>query len=587
MATNLRTGALLQNGKYKIEKMLGQGGFGITYLAEHTLLESKVAIKEFFFREYCERDEETSYVKLGTQSNKETVEKFRKKFLNEAKTISKLQHPNIIKITDFFRENNTAYYVMEFIDGESLGDMVKRTGPLPEADALKYIRETAEALDYIHSSFINHLDIKPGNIMVRRKNNRAVLIDFGVSKQYDMDTMEGTKTTPRSVSHGYSPPEQYNQNGVDSFSPQSDIYALGATLLYLLTAVKPPESIDLVLNGLESTVEPLLVGVSDKAKKLVLSSMQIKKQDRPQDAKAFLKLMDSLESGKSEVVKVVSEDSVIPAILVEDEEGEQPQKSNNIERKKGSNSVLKEKGKKSASPKPEPEKKELPKEKEPEKSKSTVSKKSDVNRTVLYTDNSSASSKKKIIAIVTAVLVLVGLLLVFLWSSGSKPKEEIPDEDTLVVELYEIAPYEKACLLLADSETSMDGIAILDSLTEVGDARATYLLSRIYFVSNNARDNDALPDTIKEFKQNLPTEYISANWYRSHGLLETCVQQDSTQYNAWYELGLDYLGGSARQGGVVRDIAKAKDMLRYAKEYAEKAGDAGFAERVQKVLNSY
>ena len=122
----LKSGSLLQGGKYKIEKVLGQGGFGITYLAIQELLDRKVCIKEFFFKEYCERDEATSHVTLGTQSNREMVERFMNKFLKEARTISQLHHPNIIQIYDIFKENNTAYYVMEYIEGESLADMVKR-----------------------------------------------------------------------------------------------------------------------------------------------------------------------------------------------------------------------------------------------------------------------------------------------------------------------------------------------------------------------------------------------------------------------------------------------------------------------------
>ena len=116
----LKTGSSLQGGKYKIEKVLGQGGFGITYLATQELLERKVCIKEFFFKEYCERDEATSHVSLGTQSNHELVERFMTKFLKEARTISQLEHPHIIRIHDIFKENNTAYYVMEYIEGESV-----------------------------------------------------------------------------------------------------------------------------------------------------------------------------------------------------------------------------------------------------------------------------------------------------------------------------------------------------------------------------------------------------------------------------------------------------------------------------------
>ena len=115
----LSIGTLLQGGKYRIERVLGQGGFGITYLAVQSLLERKVCIKEFFYREYCERDEETSHVTLGTQSNQELVERFLNKFLKEARTISQLEHANIIHIHDIFNENNTAYYVMDYIEGES------------------------------------------------------------------------------------------------------------------------------------------------------------------------------------------------------------------------------------------------------------------------------------------------------------------------------------------------------------------------------------------------------------------------------------------------------------------------------------
>ena len=115
----LSIGTLLQGGKYRIERVLGQGGVGITYLAVQSLLERKVCIKEFFYREYCERDEETSHVTLGTQSNQELVERFLNKFLKEARTISQLEHANIIHIHDIFKENNTAYYVMDYIEGES------------------------------------------------------------------------------------------------------------------------------------------------------------------------------------------------------------------------------------------------------------------------------------------------------------------------------------------------------------------------------------------------------------------------------------------------------------------------------------
>lgn len=141
----LRANSTLQGGKYRIIKKLGQGGFGITYLAENTLLEGKVAIKEFFFKEYCERDDATCHVTIPTTGNREIVERFKQKFIKEAKTIFRLNHPNIVRIHDVFEENDTAYYVMDYIEGESLGDMVKRRGAIPEAEALGYVKDAASA----------------------------------------------------------------------------------------------------------------------------------------------------------------------------------------------------------------------------------------------------------------------------------------------------------------------------------------------------------------------------------------------------------------------------------------------------------
>ena len=245
----LQPDSTLQGGKYRIIEKLGQGGFGITYLAENTLLEGKVAIKEFFFKEYCERDDATCHVTIPTTDNREIVECFKQKFIKEAKTIFRLNHPNIVRIHDVFEENDTAYYVMDYIDGESLGDMVKRRGAIPEAEALGYVKDAASALEYIHSKNINHLDIKPGNLMKRKEDGRIIVIDFGVAKQYDAVTSEGTTTTPVGISHGYSPAEQYRKNGVQAFSPQSDVYALAATLFKLLTGNTPPGAIEILSEG--------------------------------------------------------------------------------------------------------------------------------------------------------------------------------------------------------------------------------------------------------------------------------------------------------------------------------------------------
>jgi serine/threonine protein kinase len=289
----LNSGVLLQNGKYKIEKALGQGGFGITYVATQDLLERKVCIKEFFFKDSCSRSS-TGDVILGIEANRNIVERFLNKFIKEARTLSNLDHPHIIRIFDIFKENNTAYYVMDYIEGSSLEDIIKDNISVTESNAVRYITQVAGAIDYIHQRSINHLDIKPGNIMIRKSDNQAILIDFGVSKQYDSQG-EQTSTTPVGISYGYAPIEQYRPGGVSEFSPQSDIYALGATLYKLLTGKTPPQAIEILydgITGIPSSVAPNLRTAIEKA-------MQVKKNDRPQNIKEFLDIITSPSDNKN------------------------------------------------------------------------------------------------------------------------------------------------------------------------------------------------------------------------------------------------------------------------------------------------
>lgn len=244
----LKEGSELQNGKYRILRVLGQGGFGITYLAENIYFEKMVAIKEFFPKDFCGRDN-TSHLTLGTQNNAETVEKLKARFLKEARNIAKLDHPGIIKIHDIFEENNTAYYVMDYINGESLSDIIKTNGPLPISQAIKYVINVGEALEYIHTQQMTHFDVKPANIMVRKSDDKPVLIDFGLSNQYDHNG-DATSTIMQGVTHGFSPIELYSTNSVTTFSPQTDVYSLGATLYYLLTGTVPPSASQVLEEGL-------------------------------------------------------------------------------------------------------------------------------------------------------------------------------------------------------------------------------------------------------------------------------------------------------------------------------------------------
>ncbi len=298
---DLTPGSLLERGKYRIISALGRGGFGITYLAEQVMAKRKVCIKEFFPKDYYKRDEDTSALSLFSESNAEVMGKFKAKFIKEAQTIASLDHSNIIHIHDVFEENGTAYYVMEYVEGGSLRDIVKEQGPLSESDAKRCIRAVASALDYLHEQRINHLDVKPGNIMVRTKDDSAILIDFGLSKHYDA-VGEQTSSTPIGISHGYAPIEQYTSGGVKEFSPSTDIYGLGATLYYLVTGEMPPHATDVGEEGLPKLPDHLSHGVCQAIER----SMQYWRKDRPQSIKEFLKLLDD-----DKIVAPVAEATII------------------------------------------------------------------------------------------------------------------------------------------------------------------------------------------------------------------------------------------------------------------------------------
>lgn len=288
MALGLKNGSLLDHGKYRIERILGQGGFGITYLVTDLGLDKLRAIKEFFPKDYCDRDETTSHITLGTSNTAEFVDKLKKKFIKEARNIANLdQHQGIITIHAVFEENNTAYYVMDYIEGSNLSEVVKKDGSLPVDKAIKYITEVGNALEYMHKHRINHLDIKPANIMIRRLDDSPILIDFGLSKQYDSEGLQ-TSTTPTGISHGYAPFEQYNDAGIKEFSPQTDVYSLAATLYYLVSGKVPPNSTDLIENELSFPE-----GFPYFMKEPISKAMSLKRQGRHETIKEFIKSLES------------------------------------------------------------------------------------------------------------------------------------------------------------------------------------------------------------------------------------------------------------------------------------------------------
>ena len=222
-------GHRLQNGKYRIEKKIGQGGFGITYLARcYEKIQGAmgsvssyymIVIKEFFWSRYCSRDSDGYSVSISSAEGKMLMDQFKQKLKKEGEIISKLSHPNIVGILHIFEENNTAYLVMQYVEGESLGEIIKKKGKIDETEALQYTEQICSALEAIHSKRILHLDIKPSNVLID-EDNHVKLIDFGISKQYD-ETERETSNTPVGISPGYSPIEQYGT--LELFLPPTDI----------------------------------------------------------------------------------------------------------------------------------------------------------------------------------------------------------------------------------------------------------------------------------------------------------------------------------------------------------------------------
>lgn len=283
--STLKAGTLLQGGKYRIVRFIGAGGFGCTYEGEHVLFGMRVAIKEFFVHDFCNRDEATSVVSVGTTAKAPLVAKLKAKFLDEAKFVFSLKHPNIVSVHDVFEENGTAYFVMDYIDGPSLANVVDTRGPLPEETVRRYAEQLASALKYVHSRNRLHLDVKPANVMIDSEDS-AVLIDFGVSKQYAEADGENTSTLV-GASPGYASPEQMGRDVVQ-FHPATDIYALGATLYKLLTGVRPLSS-TLLASG--EPLAPLPASVSESMRRAIEASMQTNKMQRPQTIDAFLAMM--------------------------------------------------------------------------------------------------------------------------------------------------------------------------------------------------------------------------------------------------------------------------------------------------------
>ena len=233
----LPEGAVL-HGKYEIEQKLGAGGYGVTYRARHVRLPRQLAIKEFF-PDFAARAGATQ--ELQPVSGSVTVGDFRRgiqQFFGEAERLAAFEHKNIVRVHDVFQENNTAYMVMDYEQGKTLGDLLKECGTLPEEALLAILSPLLDGLKVLHDGGILHRDLAPDNIFIR-KDGDPVLLDFGSAREAGGGQ---SKSVSAIVKYGYSPPEQYTRKGGIRQGPFTDIYALSATLYHAMTGEQPQTS---------------------------------------------------------------------------------------------------------------------------------------------------------------------------------------------------------------------------------------------------------------------------------------------------------------------------------------------------------
>lgn len=276
----LSNGTTLQHGRYCIERYLSSGGFGNTYLAKDVRFDERVAIKEFFMKGINQRESDNT-VSVSNVTNTSKFVEQREKFNKEAQRIRKLNCENIVKVNDLFDENETSYYVMDYIDGESLRDIVKKNGTVNEQTVLYYLEQALNALEEVHNKKIFHLDLKPSNLMVD-KGNRLRVIDFGASKQQKADGSGASASSALCYTPGYAPMEQKDLR-FDKFGPWTDIYSLGATMYFVLTGNTPPDGTDIQDEREKAFHFPSTV--SKKMQKLIVWMMEYNRTARPQSVR--------------------------------------------------------------------------------------------------------------------------------------------------------------------------------------------------------------------------------------------------------------------------------------------------------------
>jgi len=283
MNANLRAlpkGQMLSD--YRIEGILGQGGFGITYLATDTMLNRRVAIKEYYPREFAVREGTLLVKATGSQEDQDTFKWGLERFLEEAQVLARFDEPNIIAIRRFFKANGTAYLVMDYCDGEPLDEIIKRGGPLNQNQIEEILYPLLDGLEKIHSANFLHRDIKPANIYIR-DDGSPVLLDFGAARQ---EIGSHSHSVTSLATAGYAPFEQYSTRGKQG--AYTDIYGLCATMYRAVTGEKPQAATDRMLDDTLITASELGYGkYSSNILSAIDAGMGVRPAERPQSVAAF------------------------------------------------------------------------------------------------------------------------------------------------------------------------------------------------------------------------------------------------------------------------------------------------------------
>ena len=271
----LKCGTVLQ-GKYLVGKVLGEGGFGITYLGYNLILQEKVAIKEFYPHGFVGRDTTVNSTVMSYVGQESFTEKSKNGFIREAKTMQSLNKvEGIVEMKDVFAENNTVYIVMEYVEGQTLKEYVKENGnKLPMSTVLELLEPVMDALEQIHAHNLIHRDISPDNIMVG-PDGKVTLLDLGAARQISAD---GGHSLTVNVKHGYAPMEQYQTHGEQG--PWTDIYALCATIYRLITGKVPPSAADRAFD--DKMERPMMLGadITEEQERILLKGLAPRSGDR-------------------------------------------------------------------------------------------------------------------------------------------------------------------------------------------------------------------------------------------------------------------------------------------------------------------